>query len=232
MTAEELQTQIDVLREQLDSLSKQLVDQEMKEKTTKNSFLFYWDYFLSLEKDLLNILEYIQISKENYKTFSIKNTRLILSAGSEIDSVLKNLCNQIDKSKVYKNIGDYRKTIKKFYRKSFAEKQTYIPKYNLSFQPWKNWNKTNSKSNPNPDWWQDYNDIKHNRELNFEKANLKNLLNCMAGLHVALFFYNEELNKKSAFGGIYYIQKWGEKEKEKIFAKDINSDTVLFKLTY
>ena len=41
----------------------------------------------------------------------------------------------------------------------------------------------------NPLWWQGYNQVKHQRNHYFEKANLKNVLNAMGGLLVTVFYY-------------------------------------------
>ncbi|MFA7702522.1 MAG: hypothetical protein WCX80_03650 [Patescibacteria group bacterium] len=193
----------------------------------QDKFLFYWKNFLSLEKDLFSILEYIQIDKKNFKTFSIKNSRLILSVGGEIDGIFKKLCNQIDSTKKYENIDNYRKTILKYFGKEFGMKKAYIVNCDIDFQPWKDWNKKTIK---NPDWWIDYNKVKHNREDNFEKANLKNILHCMAGLYIVLYFYNKEVG--SLKQGMFYEEVWGSGKEKGSDIKDLNEDTVLFKLTY
>lgn len=193
----------------------------------QDKFLFYWRNFLSLEKNLFDILEYVQIDKKNFNTFSIKNARLILSVGGEIDSILKNLCNQINNIKKHENINDYRGTILKYYGNKFGRKKTYVVNYDIIFSPWKDWNKKKIK---NPDWWSDYNKIKHNREDNFDKANLKNILYCMAGLHIALFFYNQEVGGHGS--GMFYDESWGSGVDRVGDSKDLNEDTVLFKLTY
>jgi len=52
-------------------------------------------------------------------------------------------------------------------------------------QPWINWG-----DNKNPNWWTDYNKIKHHRHDYYKRAHLKNLLNSMAGLFVLLMFYH------------------------------------------
>jgi len=49
-------------------------------------------------------------------------------------------------------------------------------------QPFRNWsNRTTYKS---PDWWGPYNEVKHDRINNLKKANLKNVVNALAGLYV------------------------------------------------
>jgi len=38
-------------------------------------------------------------------------------------------------------------------------------------------------------WWADYNTVKHHRTENFQKANVRNLLESISALHVAVTYY-------------------------------------------
>lgn len=52
----------------------------------------------------------------------------------------------------------------------------------VELQPFLNWEQEpNYKS---PDWWTPYNMVKHERIKNYKKANLKNVINALAGLYV------------------------------------------------
>lgn len=194
-------------------------------------FLFYWDYFLSLEKDLFKISEYIQFNEENYQTFSIKNAQLILLAGGELDGVLKNLCKQIAPKEARGNIGDYKKSILSFYGENFSLKEAYIPRYDLSIQPWQKWNE---EKDTKLKWWDDYSNIKHSRRKNYRKATLSNTINCLAAIQIALFFYNEAIrNNKSKDGEMHYWEPMNVNgELVDPYSKNMNEDTLLFKLKY
>ena len=43
--------------------------------------------------------------------------------------------------------------------------------------------------NQNPLWWGSYNNVKHHRHEHFKDANLKNVLNAVAGLLVTVFYF-------------------------------------------
>lgn len=73
--------------------------------------LHHWNYFLALEKDLKNISRYIEFSKDNEETYSIELSHILLSASSEVDVVMKLLCEQIDSSAPRENINNYRDII-------------------------------------------------------------------------------------------------------------------------
>ena len=46
-----------------------------------------------------------------------------------------------------------------------------------------------------PDWWNGYNKVKHNMDTEFNKANLKNVLNALAALFILVDHYFLEYNK-------------------------------------
>lgn len=51
----------------------------------------------------------------------------------------------------------------------------------IKLQPFKNWKPSQLYSAP--DWWTPYNRVKHERLENFKEANLKNVMNALAGLY-------------------------------------------------
>jgi len=86
----------------------------------------HWQYFLSIECEIINISKYIEICSKNYKTFSIELVKLFLTICSEIDVVAKLLCKNVD-LKMYNhltgkknaNISIYRTIICKHFPKLY-----------------------------------------------------------------------------------------------------------------
>ena len=141
----------------------------------------HWNYFLALEDDLAKVSRYIEFTESNYNTYSIELAHLLLAAASEVDVVLKTLCNEVSPEISHSGINKYRETVQ--------SKQSYLigdyctlPRYALKLKPWEEWDR---KNNSNPIWWRAYNRVKHHRDSEFKKANLKNVLNAMAGLALA-----------------------------------------------
>jgi len=99
----------------------------------------YWEYFLSIEDDLVRLSRYIELAEANYKTYSIELSRIILASSSEFDVIAKALCKAIDSSSSASNIDEYRGVILSRFPK-FPTMQIKIPRYNLSFKPWESWN--------------------------------------------------------------------------------------------
>jgi len=147
----------------------------------------HWTYLLALESDVLTLSRYVEFSAKNWKAYSLEMAHIFLAASSEVDVVAKILCNRVTGSNKEDNINEYRKTLDPHYTNIRRFKLT-MPRYGLQFTPWTNWRRQR-----NPDWWTAHNKVKHERNLHFEKANLQNVLNAVAGLHVlVLYLYAEE----------------------------------------
>ncbi|OOE41692.1 hypothetical protein BZG00_01610 [Salinivibrio kushneri] len=54
----------------------------------------HWQHFLSLEKDFVETVEYVELSDENALTYSIAYTKLYLAICSETDVIAKLVCKK------------------------------------------------------------------------------------------------------------------------------------------
>jgi hypothetical protein len=71
----------------------------------------HWNYFLAIEKDLEHLSRYIEFSNANLETYSIELTHILLSASSEVDVIMKQLCTLIAPTQTTNNINDYKAVI-------------------------------------------------------------------------------------------------------------------------
>lgn len=145
--------------------------------------MLHWNYFLAIEKDLENLSRYVEFDQENLDTFSIELTHILFSASSEVDVVIKQLCNLIDPKTKAENINDYRNIIN-IHSNEFINEEVVIHRYGLTFKPWLNW-----KNDKNPDWWRCYNHVKHERNLHYREANLQNAINAVGALLLTVVYY-------------------------------------------
>src|SRR5690554_5005922 len=79
----------------------------------------YWDYYISLEDDLIATKRYVDFCDNNMSTYSIEFARIILSTCAEIDMVFKEICKLLQSRETVKsarcdNIKRYRETILKY----------------------------------------------------------------------------------------------------------------------
>ena len=157
----------------------------------------HWKYFIALDSELEVVSRYVEISRENYKTYSIEFVSLLLSACAEIDVVAKVLCSIIDPEfrpgrGSFPSITDYQNTITgKF--PNFQTTKIQTPRHGIELVPWKEWESQNTP----PPWWTSYNRVKHQRNDYYKDANLENTINAVAGLFVMvlyLYTYDSRLN--------------------------------------
>ncbi len=140
------------------------------------------DYFDALEDDLLKMARYIEFHPDNYQTYSLELVRLLLAAGSEIDVALKMLCKQVNSTaRPTRNIDEH-KAIVLTKHQDMQTQQVTISRYGITLQPWKDW------QTANPKWWAAYNDVKHDRLINYRSGNLENVINAVGGLGIIMQF--------------------------------------------
>lgn len=150
--------------------------------------LIHWNFFLAMEEDLERLSRYIDFSG-NDDAFSIEIARSFLGSCSEIDVVLKQLCKSVNPNSTASTINAYLEEILGAFPR-FQSFEVTIPRLGLTLHPWEDW----AKDSP-PFWWQDHNKVKHHRHDHFEKANLKNCINSIAALYVAvLYLYRPQAN--------------------------------------
>jgi hypothetical protein len=143
----------------------------------------HWNYFLAIEKDLESLSRYIEFANENLGTYSIELTHILLSASSEVDVIMKQLCSLIDPSQITNNVNDYKNVIQQ-HLPIFINEEICIDRFGLSYKPWDNWNGAQ-----NPNWWRSYNNVKHQRNNHFNEANLQNTINAVGALLLTVVYY-------------------------------------------
>jgi len=153
----------------------------------ENASLTYWNYFLILESDLVTLSRFVEFTTANFKTHSIEMVHLLLTAASEVDVVIKQLCKRVSPTEPANDMNDYRKILQREYP-DLAKMKVCLPRFGLELRPWKNWQQDKS-----PDWWSDHNKVKHQRGEHFNRANLKNVLDTIGGLFLVLvLFYRDQ----------------------------------------
>jgi len=152
--------------------------------TTKSKI--HWNYFVALEQDLEVVSRYVEFSEHNFSVYSIELARLLFAAASEVDVMAKLLCKRFQPTANPDNINAYR-DILLAELPDLPTMEIFITRYGLSFKPWENWSQ--SSVNSNPIWWNSYNKVKHQRDIHFDKATLKNALNALGALLILIYYY-------------------------------------------
>lgn len=148
----------------------------------------HWNYFLAIERDLEVLSRYVEFDKSNFLCFSIEIAKIVLAAGAEVDVVCKLVCKANKSNSTAKKIGAYRTEIMAVVP-GIPDFQVLMPRFGLTLQPWDDWRSQTGV----PFWWTAYNKVKHHRDSHYHQASLKNALNAVAGLYVAvLYLYKDK----------------------------------------
>lgn len=151
--------------------------------THEAPILQHWNYFLALEDDVVRLSRYLELTAENFDSYSLELARILFSAASEVDVVAKRLCQKLNPNSKASNICNYKMEILAVHPRIISS-VVEIPRYGLTFTPWLQWG-----SDENPLWWHAYNKVKHQRHIHFSEASLTHCLNAVAGLFVLLLYY-------------------------------------------
>lgn len=164
----------------------------------RDRFEIYWGYYLSIEKMLENTRQYVSPSYNNKDTYSDEFSKIILLSCSEIDSILKFICELkgIEKTGKYYKMEDYAKLLEQV---SDIKDIGYCPLYNSSLTedalvvyPFSTID--SKKSYANLDWWNNYQKIKHDRIENVEYGNLHNAVFALTAHYIIMRFMIDYLN--------------------------------------
>ena len=145
--------------------------------------IHHWNYYLAIEDDMLKTSRYVEISLDNLKTYSVEYTKIILSAASEVDVLLKQIYLSLGFKKKKPNFNDYCIAIKEKLITLLTE-QLCFEQYAISLSPFSEW-----ENGLEPDWHKAYNNLKHNRTVNFKDANLENALLSLSALYSTVVHY-------------------------------------------
>jgi hypothetical protein len=149
----------------------------------------HWNYFFSLEDDVLSLSRWIELCADNESVYSIELARLLMTASAEADVVAKALCKSVSPDSRASSINAYQKVLLPIFP-HLPQAAVSIPRFGQRMSPWENW----ASADTPPDWWTANNKVKHHRASNFSDANLKNVLNSISGLFILLILLDAQSN--------------------------------------
>lgn len=178
---------------------------------TRQEFLCdYWNYYLSLEKRFLHTLNYVELHRDNRRTFSNEYASLMQIICAELDSFFKVYCGF--KPDDRKTINDYATSVLASYPNIVAQE---ISVYDNKFiiKPFDGWNTTTPAESL--DWWMAYNNIKHSRVANKKVASQIKTLKALAALFLIEMKYlsvitdgTKELDIPDEQSTLFSLKNW------------------------
>ena len=154
----------------------------------------YFRYYLLLEKKFIATLNYVELAKENFSTFSVEYAHQLLAIGSELDTFFKIYCgfNLEDR----KNISDYTQYILNDYPEITSQK-VQIDDSDIVLTPYDEWTQWKPQSKNLLSWWDSYNSVKHNRQENLLKASMGNVVTSLSALYLIEMKYLQKISVES-----------------------------------
>jgi len=150
-----------------------------------DNFMIYANSYSLIQKDYLEILEYIEPTDSNLKTFSHRIYELFLRTATEFENICKEKLFDDGYKKDLKemNISDFKILYETLSLGKYEIGLKYWNPEKKYIKPFSSWD----DSDGSLAWYKSYNNVKHNRILSFKEANLENLTMGFAGLF--LIFY-------------------------------------------
>ena len=170
-------------------------------ETINTNMLHFKALVNRLEKTMIYVDHSVDVDGNyiNGETYSIEFENILLLTCSEFENVAKCICRHAG-IKLAKKPTIYQLK-EKIIDKYPGVNDVIIETFNNTLTPLKYWGKNTcqtideengktveTRDSKEIEWWTDYNNIKHNRETNFCKANLNNCIYSMAALYVLLLF--------------------------------------------
>lgn len=175
--------------------------------------LVHWRHYLSLEREFLEISQYIEICEKNFHVHSVKFSHLLMASASEFETVGGMVREKLGVNGT--GINSILDAIDRI-EGSFKATEIGIPLHQLKLKPLEGC----APKNP-PSWWTSYNKVKHHRTTHFKEANLQNSLMSVCSLLMILAKY-------------YHLEKMEELQNKQIAIRsalsDLNGSIDLFQL--
>lgn len=155
----------------------------------RNFYKTFWNTYIQIENELIDIFKYVELSTDNYKTYSSKFLKVFLQIGSEIDICFKEYL-KLFQSNSASSIAKYKQQLQN-YDVDFFDESIEIKQLKTIVKPWEELKNNNTIS-----WWTAYNKVKHERtnqvtintvtQEAYKFADLENVITSLSGLYVLL----------------------------------------------
>ncbi|MEK5788868.1 hypothetical protein V3528_14015 [Acinetobacter johnsonii] len=143
--------------------------------------------YKNIQESLDSLFNYIEPEQINLKTYSHKIRELLILSCTEVEYLMKKMLldNGYVRTRGYLNTVDYFKC-KDILK--LGEYEVVLKQYSdlKKFNPFKEWTDFNNQTTSSIPWYQAYNFVKHDRGGNIAEANLENLLDSVAAIHILL----------------------------------------------
>lgn len=171
-----------------------------------NEYNLYWSVYKNLEKEFLELANFIHFSDDQLKVYSMHIADLIVRCSIEIESISKELYfelggdkNPLDENRNKRDLYFDTDCLELLERKWHITKKHvivsaptfyFLNESNKIFAPL---HKANKRGSSGSKWKQAYQAVKHNRKESLKKATIENLMYAMGALYILNLYYKDEI---------------------------------------
>lgn len=165
----------------------------------------YSGSFRLLYRDLIEVFEYVEPVSAHREVYSHRLFALLLRACTDFESVAKDalVAQGCPKPRSEMTVFDYR-TLEPTYKLEAAIATLNLSQGEpLTFQPYRDW----STQEPPLPWYSNYNKVKHNRQQEFARASMENVVTAIGALLALLavaseYTWDETAQGANSHGGV------------------------------
>ena len=147
---------------------------------TKLELSGIWNYYLSLERDISKTSNYVEpLGQES--VYSFEFLKLLILTCTEVESLFKLLCKEIDPNSSAGNMEQYKlKILQKF--PHITQAKVTVGRTGVQLTPFENWDTKPLL------WWKEHQFVKHGRNRYFHYATYKNAVTALGALYILIFY--------------------------------------------
>lgn len=176
------------------------------EALSVNKFNLFWPVYKNLEKELLQIADYIHFADDQTKVYSMHIADLIVRCSIEIEAISKELYLDIGGTSVPIDANGNGRDL--YFdtdcldllenRWGLSKKQVIVSATTFYFSSETNrilapLRKASKRGTSGSKWKQAYQAVKHNRKSSLKMASIENLLHAMGALYILNLYYKDEI---------------------------------------
>jgi phage host-nuclease inhibitor protein Gam len=166
----------------------------------------YWPTYKSIEREILALAEKVHFDDCQIEVYSMEIANLLCRCAIEIESLSKKLyeieggdmapLDSTGKSRTLYFDTDCIEKIERLW--ALSKKQVIVTAPSFYFSDKSNTvlaplNKANKRGDSGADWKKAYQAVKHDRDVNLKKGNVKYLLRAMAALYLLNLYYKNDV---------------------------------------
>ena len=163
--------------------------------------LKYWRYYLQLESQFMESIEYVELHPSNFSAFSNRYALLIQAIGAELDSLFKFFCGFYLSER--KNISNYAGQILQN-NPNIVNQKIKLRQFGFEIQPFQGWDATHAAQSLS--WWSTFTNIKHNRSAHIQESSQQNTLNILGALYLLEMLCLRKISEATHEPDVYDIR--------------------------